>query len=217
MAGNSENTGAGTPGPKGGSASVPGAKADAKTMFPCHVVHVTLEIDGYTNDDLLAITDTACSKSVAGSSWIDSYLMEARRLGCDPQFTSCREAFKFGASKVFMASYVVLCFELGGYKVSLRVAVVNGDVPLLVSRGALGALGMVLDVAENKACLKKLDVKDMALKVTETGHPAFQIVPSALPKSFVQDSKLESSEIRIFPRGVQYMADRDVWGPVSSP
>ncbi|CAE7939825.1 FTSH1, partial [Symbiodinium necroappetens] len=194
--------------------ATPRALERAKTMFPCHVVHVTWEIDGYVNDDLLAITDTACSKSVAGSSWIDSYLTEARRLGCDPQFTSCREAFKFGASKVFMASYgVVLCFELGGYKVSLRVAVVNGDVPLLVSRGALGALGMVLDVAENKACFKKLGVKDMALKVTETGHPAFQIVPSALPKSFVQDSKSESSEIRIFPRGEQYMADGDVWGP----
>ena len=212
--GNSEGPGVGTAGTKSAPTPVSGAKADAKTMFPCHVVHVTWEIDGYSNNDLLAITDTACSKSVAGSSWIDSYLMEARRLGCDPQFTSCREAFKFGASKVFMASYrVVLCFELGGYKVSLRVAVVNGDVPLLVSRGALGALGMVLDVAENKACFKKLDVKDMALKVTETGHPAFQIVPSVLPKSFAQDSKTESSEIRIFPRGEQYTAGGDVRGP----
>ncbi|CAE7863930.1 GIP, partial [Symbiodinium necroappetens] len=184
-------------------------KEFAKAQYPCHVVHVTWEIEGYQNKDLLAITDTACSRSVAGAAWVDTYVTEARRLECDPQFTSCREAFKFGASKVFVASYgILLCFEMGGYKVGLKVAVVNGDVPLLVSRGALGKMGMLLDVAENRATFKALGVKDLLLETTETGHPAFQIKPSPLPKAFVQGPEWDSSEIKIVPQAEPYMSAR---------
>ncbi|CAE7510542.1 RE1 [Symbiodinium sp. CCMP2592] len=202
---NAGSSGTGGGGKAGSSTATVGSRDDAKAMYPCHVVHVTWEIEGFVNKDLLAITDTACSRSVAGAAWVDTYLAEARKLECDPQFTSCREAFKFGASKVFVASYgVILCFELGGFKIGLRVAVVNGDVPLLVSRGALGKLGMLLDVAENKATFKAIGVHDMDLEITETGHPAFQIRPAPLPKCFGTDSKWESAEIMIFPQGEQY-------------
>ncbi|CAE7848261.1 GIP, partial [Symbiodinium necroappetens] len=183
------------------------------SQFPCHVVHVTWEIEGYKNRDLLAITDTACSRSVAGATWVDTYLAEARRLGCDPQFTSCREAFKFGASKIFVASYgIILGFEMGGFKVALKVAVVNGDVPLLVSRSALGKMGMLLDVAENRASFKALAVEDLLLETTETGHPAFQIKPSPLPKAFVQGPNWDSAEIKIFSQAEQYMGPPGVKG-----
>ena len=183
------------------------------SQFPCHVVHVTWEIEGYKNKDLLAITDTACSRSVAGAAWVDTYLAEARRLGCDPQFTSCREAFKFGASKIFVASYgIILGFEMGGFKVALKVAVVNGDVPLLVSRSALGKMGMLLDVAENRASFKALAVEDLLLETTETGHPAFQIKPSPLPKAFVQGPNWDSAEIKIFSQAEQYMGPPGVKG-----
>ena len=58
----------------------------AKSQFPCHVVHVTWEIENYQNKDLLAITDMVCSRSVAGAAWawVDTYLVEACRLECDP-------------------------------------------------------------------------------------------------------------------------------------
>ena len=183
------------------------------SQYPCHVVHVTWEIEGYKNKDLLAITDTACSRSVAGAAWVDTYLIEARRLGCDPQFTSCREAFKFGASKIFVASYgIILGFEMGGFKVALKVAVVNGDVPLLVSRSALGKMGMLLDVAENRASFKALAVEDLLLEITETGHPAFQIKPSPLPKAFVQGPNWDTAEIKIFSQAEQYMGPPGVVG-----
>ncbi|CAE7749525.1 GIP [Symbiodinium necroappetens] len=183
------------------------------SQYPCHVVHVTWEIEGYRNKDLLAITDTACSRSVAGAAWVDTYLIEARRLGCDPQFTSCREAFKFGASKIFVASYgIILGFEMGGFKVALKVAVVNGDVPLLVSRSALGKMGMLLDVAENRASFKALAVEDLLLETTETGHPAFQIKPSPLPKAVVQGPNWDTAEIKIFSQAEQYTGPPGVMG-----
>ena len=177
-----------------------------KDNFPCHVVHVTWDLSETEAEKLLAITDTACSKSVAGSGWVDSYVEEAKRQGCTPEFVSCKEAFRFGASKVFRASYaVVICFCIGKFKVALKVAVVNGEVPLLVSRPALGQLGMVMDIAENTATFKKLNMFDMELRVTETAHPAFPIVPAALPKSCRALSNEEGPELQIFLASEQYM------------
>ncbi|CAE7585010.1 GIP [Symbiodinium sp. CCMP2592] len=181
------------------------ARDPVKANFPCHVVHVTWDLGGDEAEKLLAITDTACSKSVAGAAWVDNYVEEAKRRGCEPQFMSCREAFRFGASKVFVAGYsVAICFSLGKFKVILKVAVVNGEVPLLVSRPALGHLGMVMDVAENTATFKKLGVVDMGLRVTDTGHPAFPIEPVPLPRSYQPLSNGEGPELQIFPSECQY-------------
>ena len=188
-----------------GSAPASTFKDPVKPSYPCHVVHVTWEISESSPPGLLAITDTACSRSVAGAGWIDLYLAEARRAGCEPMFINCSEAFRFGASKVFMASYgVILCFELGNKKVCLKVAVVNGEVPLLVSRLALGKMGMIMDVEYNRASFRSLGVTDMTLQITQTGHPAFSVQPACIPRSCLAASNWESAEIQILPLSGQY-------------
>ncbi|CAE7216452.1 RE2 [Symbiodinium sp. CCMP2456] len=206
------NRGNGAPNPSpsvsatNGSSTAPSTKDPVRANFPCHVVHVTWEIDANKHQDFLAITDTACSRSVVGASWIDSYLAEAKRQGVESQFVSCKEAFRFGASKVFVATYgVVLGFELGGYKIALKVAVVNGEVPLLVSRGALGKLGMIIDVENNTASFRKLGVRDMVLSITESGHPAFVVHPAALPDTGGISTTWDAQEIQIFSREGAYI------------
>ena len=194
------STSGGTVGGSSGNARDP-----VKANFPCHVVHVTWDLGGAEPERLLAITDTACSKSVAGAGWVDNYVDEAKRRGCEPQFLSCREAFRFGASKVFVAGYAVaICFSLGKHKVALKVAVVNGEVPLLVSRPALGQLGMIMDIAENTATFRKVGVTNMELSVTETGHPAFPIEPAALPRSYQPFPNGQGPELQIFLSEEQY-------------
>ena len=189
------NANAGAQGPS--SATPP--KEQVKPSFPCHVVHVTWEISETPPPELLAITDTACSRSVVGAAWIDLYLAEARRAGCEPMFLNCNEAFRFGASRVFMASYgVILCFELGNKKICLKVAVVNGEVPLLVSRPALGKMGMIIDIERNQASFKHLELANMDLQITDTGHPAFPVQPSKLPETCLAPPNWESAEIQIF-------------------
>ena len=198
------NANAGTQGPS--SATPP--KEQVKPSFPCHVVHVTWEISETPPPGLLAITDTACSRSVAGAAWIDLYLAEARRAGCEPMFLNCNEAFRFGASRVFMASYgVILCFQLGNKKICLKVAVVNGEVPLLVSRPALGKMGMIIDIERNQASFKHLELASMDLQITDTGHPAFPIQPSKLPETCLAPPNWESAEIQIFSLAGQYTRD----------
>ncbi|CAE7751606.1 RE1 [Symbiodinium sp. CCMP2592] len=212
--GTGTHAGAGSGATSGGGGGPTTTKPETqRTNFPCHVVHVTWDLGEAEAERLLAITDTACSRSVAGSGWVDGYIEEAKRRGCEPQFLSCKEAFRFGASKVFVAGYaIVVCFRIGKFKVALKVAVVNGEVPLLVSRPALGQLGMVMDVALNTATFKKLEVHDMELRITETGHPALPIEPASLPKSYQGLSSADGPELQIFSVADQYM-EGDAFAP----
>ena len=154
---------------------------------------------------LLAITDTACSKTVAGSRWLEEYLAEAKRIGDEPLFYNTKDSFKFGASKIFESGYSVLVtFELGKFCVQLLVAVVQSDVPLLLSRGALAKLGMVLNVAENRADFQALGLKEVRLISTDTGHPALPMQPIRNFRAGTDKVRRGLVEILIFPRGRQY-------------
>ncbi|CAE7245428.1 RE1 [Symbiodinium sp. CCMP2592] len=188
------------------SASTP--ERNPKVNFPCHVVHVTWDLaQPAENCSLLGITDTACSRSVAGVPWIEAYMNEAKKVGFRPPFLEARESFKFGASRVFEAVYsVVLTFDIGGHGILVKVSVVNGDVPLLLSRPVLGRLGMVLDVSENKADFRKLNVKDLALVITETGHPAVPVKPIFVDGALAQGGGWDGPEVKILSERAQYTA-----------
>ncbi|CAE7261754.1 RE1 [Symbiodinium natans] len=199
----------GTSGGAGGHATRDSTKAN----FPCHVVHVTWDIGDRVGKGLVGITDTACARSVAGCGWMDGYLAEVRQRGGEPQFLSCKEAFKFGASKIFMANYGVLVgFKLGSHQVVLKVAVVNGDVPLLISRGAMAKMGMIIDVGENRATFKALEVHDMQLSVTDTGHPAFPIEPVPVQPHLANSSRWEDNELQILSPSMRYMPNASYGG-----
>ena len=177
-----------------------------KTNYPCHVVHVTWDIEnGTAPNKLLGITDTACSKSVAGAKWLETYLREAKRIGDSPRFWSSHDSFRFGASKVFDSSYSVsVTFALGGYVIRVLVAIVQGDVPLLLSRGVLAKLGMIMDVAKNQASFNQIGLDRVQLVATDTGHPALPVQPIACPANVAEGSVGIPDEVQILPRGGQY-------------
>ncbi|CAE7838363.1 RE2 [Symbiodinium sp. CCMP2592] len=157
-----------------GSTTAPSSASGgpAKTAYPCtHVVHVTWDLEtDQVPQGLTAITDTACSKTVAGLPWIEKYVNEAQAVGFSPPFVNCNDNFKFGASRVFHATYAaIISFMLGTHEILLKVSIVQGDVPLLLSRPVLGRLGMVLDVSSNSASFRQVNVSDFPLLITETG------------------------------------------------
>ena len=148
-----------------------------------YVVHVAYEVGdfGHSNQ-LTAITDCACSKTVVGQKWIQEYLVRARDAGLEHQLIECSDEFRFGASKLFKAAYtitVMICLENRPFLV--RAAVVTGEVPLLLSRSVLAGLGMLYDIENHRADFRKLGVKDYRLLYTSTGHPAVPASPSKFP------------------------------------
>ena len=189
----------------GGNGGAPPKPSGPRDNFPCHVVHVTWDIEQDKAGSFQAITDTACSKTVAGAPWMDAYFVAAKKAGFEPEIYNARDAFRFGASKVFESAYaVVVSFGLGNSLVKIRVCVVNGDVPLLLSRTVLGELGMILDVAKNQADFRNVGVEGLKLDVTETGHPALSVRPELFCGSDTAQAEWKSAEIQIIPKRQQY-------------
>ena len=98
---------------------------------------------------------------------------------------------------------MIVNFALGTFLVRIRVCVVNGDVPLLLSRSALGSMGMVLDVAENQADFRKVGVQGLQLELTDTGHPALPVRPEPLPAGSGPFSQNGTAELLLIPKTAQ--------------
>ncbi|CAE7917780.1 RE2 [Symbiodinium sp. KB8] len=147
------------------------------TYMTCNVVHVAWNMD---KKDLSAgfdaITDTACSKSVAGNDWMEEYTTRLEDIGVKPQLLTNDEYFRFGASRVFHSTMAcVLTFRLGKAVIEVKIAIVQGELPLLLSRPVLARLGMVMDVATNRADFRKVDAYDVPLKATAAFWAAEEI------------------------------------------
>ena len=165
----------------------PKNKAAQNAQTPkSHSVHVTNEVFELTTapgGPLLAITDTACSRCVVGATWLQRYMddVKAQSQGSSSQaypheFLNEKESFRFGASRVYESSYAaVIITKVGDAWLAIKAAVIHGDIPLLLSRPLLASLGMVFDVEHNVASFRKINVNDLRLTSTPSGHPALTI------------------------------------------
>ncbi|CAE7780747.1 RE1 [Symbiodinium sp. CCMP2592] len=170
------------------------AKTAPKEVEMCH--HVPAEVFSLKHDGaaLLGITDTACAKAVAGTMWLQQYSDALKLIGQSPELIRESEAFRFGTGKVHHSSFHVLIrFRLGNRTVEMKTSIINGDVPLLMSKPALAQLGMVYDVAENRADFTKVGLRNFDLVTTSSGHPAIPIIP-AKPEHG-QESRLRPQSI----------------------
>ena len=145
-----------------------------------YVVHVAYEVGDWNHEGLYAITDCACSRTVAGEGWLQQYLEVSRRHGLREQLLPCSEDFRFGASRLFHANYTATIYiEIQGKGFWVRAAIVAGDVPLLLSRSLLATLGMIYDIESHCASFRNLGVQEVKLHYTVTGHPAVAVNPKA--------------------------------------
>ena len=171
-----------------------------------NVVQVAYEVGDLGGSKLLAITDTACSKSVTGQKWLEDYLKLARASGVEAQFLNSQDDFRFGASKLFRANFTAsIAMEILGKRFVIRASVVDGEVPLLLSRKALSKLGMIYDIEQHTAKFRHLGIDTFKLLTTDNGHPAIQVNPSSFagqklptPQEWAED------EVKLFSVRPQY-------------
>ena len=122
---------------------------------------------------MLAIIDTACTKTVAGHDWYEAYFDLALSLGFEPEIVEEVDLFRFGASRTHRSCFSVRAwFAIEGCMFQTSVAVVQCNVPLLFSRPVLSALGLLCDVAGQKVSFTELQLEGLPLATSATGHPA---------------------------------------------
>ncbi|CAE8612681.1 unnamed protein product [Polarella glacialis] len=118
------------------------------------------------------ITDTACSKMVAGMRWYRAFKENVTEAGYVVAEVRESEGFKFGASRTHRSSFAaIMPMGIGGKILVARVSIVPCDVPLLLSRPALEALDMHIHLAGRTADFGAIDLMGYALGSTSAGRP----------------------------------------------
>ena len=147
---------------------------------------------------MLAITDTACTKAVAGHLWYEQYCRLADHYGWEVEIIEERDRFKFGASRIHESHFAVnAVFAIERQPFKAKIAIVQCDVPLLFSRAVLVFLGMTYNVVAQKADLRNLELQDVPMETSPTGHPALIVsdypgdICQQLAKDWTTDERVQ--------------------------
>ena len=104
-----------------------------------------------------AIADTACSRTVAGMVWWKDFQAFLDDNKIKYKTVTDQDEFKFGDSKPFPTVLgVIATLYIRGHALVLRIAIVDCDVPLLLSRTALKQLGASYNLEHNTMSFSKL-------------------------------------------------------------
>ena len=116
-----------------------------------------------------AVLDSACTSTVCGRAWLDTYLDTLSETDCKTvQRQDSNKVFKFGGgTKLSSRGEYVLPALLVGNKVQIRTDVVDSDIPLLMSREAMKAAKVKLDIENDTA---EIMGKAVSLNLTSCGH-----------------------------------------------
>ncbi|CAE7456103.1 RE1 [Symbiodinium sp. CCMP2592] len=173
-----------------------------------HVTNEVYELVAGVSGGLQAILDSACSKTVVGTAWLQKYLDYVKDSGYDVIFVYEKESFRFGAaSRIYESTYAaVILVPMFEHIVAVKAAVIHGDIPLLMSKPALSRLGLILDLGNNAATFRALQDGEVQLCETASGHPAI----------VVDHSKLAKPDTSCFPdhwepHGVAIVRPREVY------
>ena len=122
------------------------------------------------------ILDLGCMKSVAGAKWVNQHIQRLKSEGRWMKAEKEKESFRFGDGHELWSQYAFI-FEatILGVRVIIRLSVVPGECPPLLSKPACTQLGMVIDTEHHTVSSRKLKVTNYGLAQTFGGHYALPI------------------------------------------
>ena len=116
-----------------------------------------------------AILDSACSSTVCGQNWMDSYINSLNEIDRKKiKQTTGERTFKFGGgTRLKSRAEYCLPAVIAGKEVTIKTDVVGSDIPLLLSRTAMKRAGVKMDLENDSATIFG---KDIALNLTTSGY-----------------------------------------------
>ena len=112
----------------------------------------------------IAINDSGCPKTVAGKPWLDAFI-ESKGDNIQVKRRKEREYFRFGPSKVFTSSEnYEIEVSIGTLKDTIKVSVVETNVPLLIGLDYQKKWGMIIDVGKNEIHIR---ISDETFKISD--------------------------------------------------
>ena len=105
-------------------------------------------------DPYKLVVDCGCPKTVAGRPWMDAFIESKGNVKI--RLEKERERFRFGPSQVFTSTQnYEIEVHVGDLTETIKVSVVDADVPLLLGLDYQSKWGMVIDVGRNIIRIRK--------------------------------------------------------------
>ena len=142
------------------------------------------------------ILDLGCMKTVAGTEWVNQHVARLRREGRFVQVVTEDESFRFGDGQITKSRYAVIMeAAVANIPCVLRVSVVSGNCPPLLSKQVCSALGIVIDTASHTLASRRHGVRDFGLEQSSGGHYMLAVAQfvgaSVVPGDFKLDKHVE--------------------------
>ena len=142
-----------------------------------------------------AVLDSGCKKNVCGKAWLGCYLetLDEVQLSKVQEFSS-DTSFKFGnGERIKSIKRVKIPTYIGGKKVFLETDVINGDLPLLLSKDAMKKAEMSIDFIKDEVTIFGHTQK---LLFTSSGHYCIPLSNSTQDK--VPNNEGQSEILTLF-------------------
>ncbi|CAE8638132.1 unnamed protein product [Polarella glacialis] len=139
------------------------------------------------------VVDTGCGRGLVGKTVLVRHLLKLKEMGLKATWLDPKPiTFKYGngSSDVSVGRVQLPCW-IGGRRVNLRLHVVPGEVPLLLSKAFFKAMGSILDLNRNVIIMETAGV---TTKLIEAGSGHYQI--NLLEKP-VLNKRVETAEADI--------------------
>ena len=112
-----------------------------------------------------AILDTACTKTVCGTSWLQNFVENGGKVLSTQR---SHRPFKFGhGSVIYSDKAIIIAAKIGKTDCKINVEVVPIELPLLLSKESIKRAGAELDIPNDEAVLFG---KKLKLELTSSGH-----------------------------------------------
>ena len=165
------------------------------------------EDDGETlaalvHDAGYGVVDTGCGRGLVGEETLARHQEALRQHGLEvEELTHVAHTFKYGnGSSDKSIKRVQLPVFIKGRKMSMRVHVVPGNVPLLISKRFLKSLGAQIDLAANTVVFKQAHVTTELLEKRDGSYQLNLIDVQGPPKtSSLEVDVLEAQDIGATP------------------
>ena len=117
------------------------------------------------------ILDLGCMKTVAGTTWVNPLVWKWKRNGWYCKVISEKESFRFGDGHINQSKFaVIIHVNLAGIPCLLRISVVAGNCPPLLSKPVCTTLGLMVDTSAHAVTSKKYGIKRFGLGQSAGGH-----------------------------------------------
>ena len=122
------------------------------------------------------ILDLGCMKTVAGTTWINPVVQKWKQHGHYVRVVPESESFRFGDGHVNRSRFaVILHVSIAGIPCLLRISVVAGDCPPLLSKPVCSELGLVVDTSKHTISSTRHGVKAFGMSQSKGGHYTLKI------------------------------------------